>query len=103
VDLRDYTPQPHLARAATLPGRWYVDPAFLTAERARVFGRTWQMVGLGRCVCEPGQYFPCEIAGEPAVVARGKDGVLRAFSNVCRHRAAIVVEKRDKGAALLCP
>jgi choline monooxygenase len=57
-------------------------------------------------VAEPGTYFACEIAGEPVTVARAKDNVLRAFSNVCRHRASIIVDPADvsrKGATLRCP
>ena len=38
-------------------------------------------------VAEPGQFFTAEIGGESVIVVRGDDGKLRAFSNVCRHRA----------------
>jgi choline monooxygenase len=60
-------------------------------------------VGRAACVAEPGSYFPCDVVGEPMVVARGKDGVLRAFSNVCRHRAALVVDRAGHGSSLRCP
>ncbi len=103
MDLSDYQPTADLSRASTLPARWYLDPAFLDAEQRHVFASTWQVAGHRRCVTEPGQYFPCEIAGEPLVVARGDDGVLRAFSNVCRHRAAIVCPARGQGGVLKCP
>src|SRR5580700_9531402 len=99
----DYSPTPDLGRATTIPARWYLDPAFLDRERASVFGRTWQPVGFARTVADLGTYFACEIAGEPVVVARAKDGVLRAFSNVCRHRASIIADGHGKAANLRCP
>src|SRR5579864_2019314 len=79
-----------LERAATLSSRFYRDPAVLERERDRVFGRTWQLVGREEQVAEPGAYFTAEVAGEPLLIVRGQDGVLRALSNVCRHRAGPV-------------
>jgi choline monooxygenase len=101
--IQDYSPTTDLARASTIPARWYLDPELLDLERERVFGRTWQPVGFAASVAEPSTYIACEIAGEPALVARAKDGVLRAFSNVCRHRASIVAQGSGKAAALRCP
>jgi choline monooxygenase len=98
----DYTPA-DLARATTIPSRWYLDPQFLDLERARVFAKTWQPVALAKTVAEPGTFAAVEIAGEPVVVARAKDGVLRAFSNVCRHRASLIADGCGKSATLRCP
>lgn len=75
----------------------------LTLESARVFGRTWQPVGFASAVAEPGTYLAAEIAGEPIVVARAKDGLLRAFSNVCRHRASIIADGSGRAQTLRCP
>jgi choline monooxygenase len=60
--------------------------------------RTWQLVGTLRHACgevdgkkrtitDPESFFTADVAGEPVIVVRDKQGVLRAFSNVCRHRA----------------
>lgn len=103
MDLSDYTFCPDLARASTIPARWYTDPAFLEAERRRVFGRTWQAVGRAESVAQPGSYLAGEIAGEPVLVARGKDGGLRAFSNVCRHRGAVMAEGAGQASVIRCP
>jgi phenylpropionate dioxygenase-like ring-hydroxylating dioxygenase large terminal subunit len=92
-----------VARAATIPAQWYTDPAFLDLEREKIFWRTWQPVGHVSAVAQPGDYFACEVVGEPLVVARGKDGVLRAFSNVCRHRASLIVDGKGHGTNLRCP
>ncbi|MBZ5604919.1 MAG: Rieske 2Fe-2S domain-containing protein [Acidobacteriia bacterium] len=100
--LDDYAPK-ELALATTIPARWYLDPAMLERERDAVFARTWQPVGHAKTVAEAGTFLAAEIAGEPVVVTRAKDGVLRAFSNVCRHRASIIAEGSGKAAALRCP
>ncbi len=71
-----------LREASTIPGPWYVDPRVAELERQTVFGRTWQVVGRAEQVMQPGQFITTELAGEPIVVIRGKDGVLRAFFNV---------------------
>ena len=103
MDLSDYCFNPDLSRAATIPARWYTDPAFLEAEQGRIFGRTWQYCGHAGAVREPGSYLACEAAGEPAIVARDKDGRLRAFSNVCRHRGALIAEGSGPAGVLRCP
>jgi choline monooxygenase len=93
---------PRLAHAATLPSRFYFDPAVLEAENRNVFARTWQLVGQLEQVREPGQFFTATIANEPVLVVRGNDGVLRAMSNVCRHRAGPVAKGEGKRPVLQC-
>lgn len=84
--------------AFTLASKFYVDPAILAIEKERIFGRTWQLAGTldqacgevdskKRTISDPESYFTADVAGEPVVVVRDKQGTLRAFSNVCRHRA----------------
>ncbi|MBZ5626851.1 MAG: Rieske 2Fe-2S domain-containing protein [Acidobacteriia bacterium] len=103
MDLSDYTFNPDLSRASTIPARWYTDPAFLEAERRDVFGCTWQCVGRADSVAIPGSYFACEITGEPILIVRAKDGRLRAFSNVCRHRGSLLAEGAGQAPVLRCP
>jgi choline monooxygenase len=86
-----YNPSDPLEKAWTIPASWYFDREFYEAERVGVFGASWQAVGRANQVRERGQFFKADVAGEPIVVARGEDGVLRAFYNVCRHHAAAVV------------
>ncbi|MGH9530974.1 MAG: aromatic ring-hydroxylating oxygenase subunit alpha, partial [Terriglobales bacterium] len=76
-----------IARSWTLPSRLYTDPAALAGEQQRIFSRTWQLVGRRDQVTNPGDYFTTEVAGEPLLIARDAEGKLRAFYNVCRHRA----------------
>jgi len=79
--------QRELRSAETLPARWYRDPAVFEAERRAVFGRTWQLFAHASELSEPGACRAEVLAGWPVLVRRGRDGVLRGFHNVCRHRA----------------
>jgi choline monooxygenase len=76
-----------LERARTIPNSWYTAPELAQLEREAVFARTWQMVGRCSLVEKPGDFLTADIAGEPILVVRGEDGTLRAFFNVCRHKA----------------
>jgi choline monooxygenase len=76
-----------IARAWTLPARLYHEPEVFAAERDKVFGRTWQVVGHHSQVVKPGDYFTTELVGEPLLIVRDAEGKLRGFYNVCRHRA----------------
>jgi choline monooxygenase len=91
------------ADGRTLPFDWYSDPAVLRLERDSIFRRTWQYAGRADQVAEPGAFFTCDLGGVPIVVVRGKDGSLRAFLNVCRHRGSLVCEGEGKRETLQCP
>ncbi len=93
-----------LERASTIPAQWYTNTGIAKLERERVFGRAWLAAGRADQVERAGQFFTIEIAGEPLVVVRGFDGVLRGFFNVCRHHAAAVATT-DAGTAQIfrCP
>ncbi|MBV9760567.1 MAG: Rieske 2Fe-2S domain-containing protein [Acidobacteriaceae bacterium] len=92
-----------LARAETIPARWYTDPEFFEREKERIFWRTWQPLGHASKVVGPGCYLAGEVTGEPCAAVRGADGVLRAFSNVCRHRASTILEGNGCAKTLRCP
>jgi choline monooxygenase len=89
--------------AETLPSRFYIDPAILALEKERIFRRTWQLVGTlnqscgevdsaKRTIADPCAFFTVDVVGEPVVVVRDNAGTLRAFSNVCRHRAGPIAQ-----------
>jgi choline monooxygenase len=102
--LASYDANAPLAEASTIPSPWYVDSRIADLETAAVFSKTWQMVGRVEQVEQPGQFVTANVAGEPIVVVRGNDGVLRGFYNVCRHHAAAVVTEPCGQAAILhCP
>jgi choline monooxygenase len=99
-----FDPTRPLGAALTIPGPWYTDERIAELERKTVFSRTWQMVGRAEQVAMPGQYITAEVGGEPVLVVRGQDGMLRGFFNVCRHHAAAVMtEPCGTAARLQCP
>ncbi len=92
-----------LERGATLPASWYSDPAVLRLEQERIFRRSWQYAGIAAAASEPGAYFTCRAGDVPVVVVRGRDGELRGFVNVCRHRGHEVVSGCGRRETLQCP
>lgn len=102
--IESYNPHAPLAEAWTIPAPWYVDRRVWDLERRTVFARSWQVVGRAEQVREPGQYLTWEVAGEPILVVRGADRLLRGFYNVCRHHAAAVMtEPEGRANTLRCP
>lgn len=81
-----------IENAWTIPARLYTDHNIFHVEREKIFSRTWQVVGHASQVAKPGDYFTAELVGEPLLCARGEDGTLRGFYNVCRHRAGPAAE-----------
>ncbi len=71
----------------TLPAEWYSGVARWQAERRSIFCHSWMFLTHESQLCEPGQWVAQTLAGYPILAVRGEDGVLRAFHNVCRHRA----------------
>ena len=90
------------ADARTLPFSWYTDESILRDERARVFARSWQYGGRAELVAVPGSFVTTDAGGVPIVVTRDRDGELRAFLNVCRHRGAVLTDGCGERATLQC-
>ena len=102
--LASYNERAALPEASTIPAPWYVDARIAELEYKTVFSKTWQMVGRADQLEKPGQFVTANVAGEPIVVVRGNDSVLRGFFNVCRHHAAAVVTEPCGQASILhCP
>ncbi|WIG60397.1 MAG: Benzoate 1,2-dioxygenase [Ktedonobacterales bacterium] len=107
ADVPTTTPQTSvrasLAQGYTLPADWYTDPAMFTRERQRIFRKSWQYVGLTEQIAKPGDFFTCTIGEVPVVILRDKDGDVRAFANVCRHRGSqLVLAECGSRATLQC-
>ena len=89
--------------AVGLPGIAY-GPGFYDLEQRALFPRAWCAVGYSSDIPEPGDARPVDLAGWPLLLVRGKDGQIRAFHNVCRHRANRVVDAPCQGLGnLVCP
>ena len=99
---RDTAPLPGRPQALTL--RTYSDSEVFDLEMDRVFRRDW----IGVCgtdeLPDSGNYYAFAVAGEPIVVIRGADGMLRCFSNVCRHRGTVLYDEgRGSASSIQCP
>jgi choline monooxygenase len=90
--------------AHTLPAALYRDPAQYETERRRVFARGWLLIAHESQLAAPGDYVATLAAGYPLILARGEDGEIRAFHNVCRHRAGPLAEdgQGNCGSAFVC-
>ncbi len=91
-------------RARGLPNAHYTDPATWSAEAAACLAATWAGIGAAAQVPEPGDALPLTFLGAPLLLIRGRDGAVRVFENVCRHRGMILVDapRRIEGA-IRCP
>ena len=87
----------------TLPYAWYSDPDVLLREHERIFSPSWQYVGHTGLVPDPGTFFAGRAGRMPVLVTRARDGELRAFRNVCRHRGFPVAEGQGRRETIQCP
>ncbi len=91
-----------IEHAGTLSSHYYVAPQLLEREKWSIFWRTWQIVGRSEQVRNSGDYFTADLLGEPLLIARGADGTLRGFYNVCRHRAGPPAEGSGSRKVFRC-
>ena len=82
------TSQPASSLIATLPGRYYTDPEIFAAEQERIFEEGWIAAARAADLAAPGSFRTVSVGRESIILLRGRDGALRAFLNVCRHRGA---------------
>lgn len=88
----------------SLPGQYYFDPAIFALEQERVFRKTWQYACHISRIAEAGEYVVRDIGDQSIVVLRDEDGEIRAFHNVCQHRAHRLLEGTGKvRATIVCP
>ncbi|MFZ2996688.1 aromatic ring-hydroxylating oxygenase subunit alpha [Sphingobium sp.] len=78
--------------AYSLPAWTYHDPEFFALEIQRIFRPAWQIVCHASDIPSPGDYHLIDHVGENIIVMRGDDGMVRAFTNVCRHRGARMLD-----------
>ncbi len=81
----------------TLPGSAYTSAEVFTRDQAAVFARSWMCVGRADQAVTRGAFLRADVAGQDVFVVRGRDGGLRGFKNLCRHRGAVLCTD-DSGA-----
>jgi Rieske 2Fe-2S family protein len=99
----------------TLPSSWYTSAQVFALEKERIFCREWLCVARAEELAEPGAFRVLEVLGESILLVRNREGQLRAFYNVCRHRgsrlcreppaagAAAVLGGGLSGGRITCP
>jgi len=93
-----------VAEARGLPPEAYTCDALFDLEQERLFRRTWMGAAFVQDIPGPGDALPLTIAGVRVIVLRDREGVIRAFHNVCRHRASTVLQEPCKSLRhLQCP
>lgn len=83
----------------TLPTSWYLSPAVFQAEKERIFCREWSGVCREEELQNPGDSLVLDLLGESILVVRNREGQLRAFYNVCRHRGSRLCRATDEPVA----
>ncbi len=86
-----------------LPPAVFSHEGFAAIEEERIFRRAWQCVGRADELTEPGDYLTDDLAGDPIFVVRDGEGAIRAFPNICRHRAARLLEGSGNAKRIVCP
>jgi phenylpropionate dioxygenase-like ring-hydroxylating dioxygenase large terminal subunit len=90
-------------QAHAMPKSVYTSPDFAEAERRQIFAREWLCAGRADALPNPGDYLTMDLAGEPVIILRDREGVLRGMSNVCRHRMSTLLEGRGNVRSIVCP
>lgn len=96
-----YHPDPLVSQS--LRADAYVDPEWFRLDQQQIIAKSWQWVCHVEKVREPGSYTTVDVAGHPIAVVRDHEGVLRAFYNVCKHRAHPVLQGEGKTRRIVCP
>ena len=88
----------------SLDQRFYTDPAIYDLEIEKIVNRNWILAGHASQLPEPGDFKVLNVAQESAIIVRGKDGKLKGFANVCRHRGSLVcLEEEGHADKFTCP
>ena len=88
----------------SLDQRFYTDPAIYDLEIEKIVNRNWILAGHASQLPDPGDFKVLNVAQESAIIVRGKDGKLKGFANVCRHRGSLVcLEQAGHADKFMCP
>jgi carnitine monooxygenase subunit len=90
-------------RSYVLPPNYYTDPAIWEREKQAIFYKAWNFAGHVSQLRGVGDYITCPVADQEIFVIRGKDDRIRAFYNVCAHRAHQLVKGCGSAKVITCP
>ena len=87
----------------SLDAHYYTDPEVFKLEQQGVLARTWQYAGHVSELTNAGDYFTFDIAGESLFCVRTRDNEIKAYYNVCQHRAHQLVKEQGNASLIVCP
>jgi phenylpropionate dioxygenase-like ring-hydroxylating dioxygenase large terminal subunit len=90
-------------QAKAMPKSVYTSEEFAAREVDEIFSKEWFCAGRASALAKPGDYLTLELAGQPIMIVRDKDGALRAQSNVCLHRMSVLLEGAGHVNTITCP
>lgn len=91
------------ARSYSLNKTAYTEVRWAEVDRDAIFRRSWQWVCHVEKLREPGSYVVVDVAEQPVAVLRDREGKLRAFYNVCKHRAHELLSGEGQVSRIMCP
>ncbi|RDK37430.1 hypothetical protein M752DRAFT_287098 [Aspergillus phoenicis ATCC 13157] len=88
-------------KESDFPQNWWTGSDVFELERRAIFSKRWLYLAHRSRFTKPGDYHSFEVAGIPIFLVLGKDDIVRAFHNVCRHRAYTVTRKECGSSMIL--
>jgi Rieske 2Fe-2S family protein len=89
------TNEHYAAGSLTLPQAYYTSEEVFARETDRIFRAGWTCAGHASRIPNPGEYFLLNVFNESLIVVRDRQGGIRAFYNVCRHRGTRICEEGE--------
>jgi len=87
-----------------IPVENYLNPARWQREMDRIFKRLPLLLAFTCEMRDAGDYKAMDVVGVPVLIARAKDGIVRAFVNVCSHRGTVVAnDGKGNCTRFVCP
>ncbi|WP_289031281.1 aromatic ring-hydroxylating dioxygenase subunit alpha [uncultured Paraglaciecola sp.] len=86
-----------------LPAIAFKDKDIYEQECDKIFAQGWASIGCSQQISKPGDILPIRIAGQSLIAIRNKQGEIGVFHNICRHKAAPLVDEPCNKRSLVCP
>ena len=103
VELLNQNVSQPFEQARAMPPSVYTSEEFLNRELSDIFSKDWFCVGRADALPNAGDFVTQDLAGQPIMVIRDKEGNLRAQSNVCLHRMSTLLHGRGNARSIVCP